>query len=63
MFNNAGMAVNEGSIMEMDIKMVNKLVSVNVNGVLLGIKHAAKAMIKGVCFSLVSNQIWQFSNS
>uniref|UniRef100_A0A0D3AB49 3-oxoacyl-[acyl-carrier-protein] reductase n=1 Tax=Brassica oleracea var. oleracea TaxID=109376 RepID=A0A0D3AB49_BRAOL len=47
MFNNAGMAVNEGSIMEMDIKMVNKLVSVNVNGVLLGIKHAAKAMIKG----------------
>ncbi|CAN6990553.1 unnamed protein product [Brassica rapa subsp. trilocularis] len=46
MFNNAGMAVNEGSIMEIDIKMVNKLVSVNVNGVLLGIKHAAKAMIK-----------------
>ncbi|KAF8053703.1 hypothetical protein N665_1381s0002 [Sinapis alba] len=47
MFNNAGMAVNEGSIMEMDMKLVNKLVSVNVNGVLLGIKHAAKAMIKG----------------
>lgn len=47
MFNNAGIAVNEGSIMEVDVEMVNKLVSVNVNGVLHGIKHAAKAMIKG----------------
>ncbi|ESQ37573.1 hypothetical protein EUTSA_v10003119mg [Eutrema salsugineum] len=47
MFNNAGMTVNEGSIMEMDVGMVNKLVSVNVNGVVHGIKHAAKAMIKG----------------
>ncbi|CAA7041749.1 unnamed protein product [Microthlaspi erraticum] len=47
MFNNAGIAVNEGSITEMDVELVNKLVSVNVNGVLHGIKHAAKAMIKG----------------
>ncbi|AEE77761.1 alcohol dehydrogenase (ATA1) [Arabidopsis thaliana] len=47
MFNNAGMSLNEGSIMGMDVDMVNKLVSVNVNGVLHGIKHAAKAMIKG----------------
>ncbi|XP_010412483.1 PREDICTED: short-chain dehydrogenase reductase ATA1-like [Camelina sativa] len=47
MFNNAGMTFNEGSIMEMDVYMANKLVSVNVNGVLHGIKHAAKAMIKG----------------
>ncbi|KAL1205527.1 Short-chain dehydrogenase reductase ATA1 [Cardamine amara subsp. amara] len=46
-FNNAGMTLNEGSITEMDMDMVNKLVSVNVNGVLHGIKHATKAMIKG----------------
>ncbi|CAN8277740.1 unnamed protein product [Cochlearia groenlandica] len=47
MFNNAGMTVNEGSITEIDVEMVHKLVSVNVNGVLHGIKHASKAMIKG----------------
>ncbi|CAN8268371.1 unnamed protein product [Cochlearia groenlandica] len=47
MFNNAGIAIEEGSIMEMDFEMVNKLVKVNVNGVLHGIKHASKAMIKG----------------
>lgn len=52
MFNNAGMTLNEGSIMEMEVEMVNKLVSVNVNGVLHGIKHAAKAMIKGIFYTM-----------
>lgn len=55
MFNNVGMVVNEGSIMEMDIKMVNKFVLVNVNGVLFGIKYVVKVMIKGEYLSLVYN--------
>ncbi|XP_010557798.1 PREDICTED: short-chain dehydrogenase reductase ATA1 [Tarenaya hassleriana] len=47
MFNNAGIAIYEGSITDIDVDKVNHLVSVNVNGVLHGVKHAAKAMIKG----------------
>ncbi|EEF40523.1 short-chain dehydrogenase reductase ATA1 [Ricinus communis] len=47
MFNNAGIAGPDGSITNLDMEQVKYLFSVNVNGTLHGIKHAAKAMIKG----------------
>lgn len=46
MFNNAGVPGQDGSIINIDMDQVNQLVSVNVNGILHGIKHAARAMIK-----------------
>ncbi|XP_050231364.1 short-chain dehydrogenase reductase ATA1 [Mercurialis annua] len=47
MFNNAGIAGPSGSITNIDMEQVKYLFSVNVNGILHGIKHAAKAMIDG----------------
>ncbi|KAL9401613.1 hypothetical protein Peur_005462 [Populus x canadensis] len=47
MFNNAGISGTEGSITNLDMEQVKYLLSVNVNGVLHGIKHAARVMIKG----------------
>lgn len=47
MLNNAGISGPEGSITSLDMELVKFLISVNVNGILHGIKHAAKAMIKG----------------
>ncbi|KAF3452482.1 hypothetical protein FNV43_RR02915 [Rhamnella rubrinervis] len=47
MFNNAGIAGLGGSITRINMDDVKHLLSVNVLGVLHGIKYAAKAMIKG----------------
>lgn len=47
MFNNAGISGPGGSITTMDMEQVKHLISVNVHGVLHGIKYAAKAMIEG----------------
>ncbi|KAF2305732.1 hypothetical protein GH714_007882 [Hevea brasiliensis] len=47
MFNNAGIAGHDGSIANLDMEKAKQLFSVNVNGNLHGIKHAAKAMIEG----------------
>lgn len=47
MFNNAGIAGPGGSITNIDMEQVKYLFSVNVIGILHGIKHAARAMIKG----------------
>ncbi|KAJ6903299.1 hypothetical protein NC651_020720 [Populus alba x Populus x berolinensis] len=47
MFNNAGISGTEGSITNLDMEQVKYLLSVNVNGILHGIKHAARVMIKG----------------
>ncbi|CAK7326886.1 unnamed protein product [Dovyalis caffra] len=46
-FNNAGIAGTEGSITNIDMEQVKHLLSVNVNGILHGIKHAARVMIEG----------------
>ncbi|KAI4340506.1 hypothetical protein MLD38_025335 [Melastoma candidum] len=47
MFNNAGVAGVEGSITNLDMGQLENLISINVHGVVHGIKHAAKAMIEG----------------
>ena len=47
MFNNAGIAGPRGSITRINMDDVKHLLSVNVHGVLHGIKYAGKAMIKG----------------
>ncbi|GMY18063.1 Short-chain dehydrogenase reductase 2a [Fagus crenata] len=47
MFNNAGIGGPGGSITNLDMDHVKYLLSVNVHGYLHGMKHAAKAMIKG----------------
>ncbi|PWA51696.1 glucose/ribitol dehydrogenase [Artemisia annua] len=47
LFNNAGIGDIGGSITTLDMKRVSKLVEVNINGVVHGIKHAARAMILG----------------
>jgi NAD(P)-dependent dehydrogenase (short-subunit alcohol dehydrogenase family) len=47
MFNNAGIAGTEGSITNIDMEKVKRLLCVNVNGILHGIKHAARVMIEG----------------
>ncbi|KAF2316646.1 hypothetical protein GH714_041987 [Hevea brasiliensis] len=44
MFNNAGIAGPDGSITNLDMEQAKHLFSVNVNGNLHGIKHAARAM-------------------
>ncbi|KAG6654660.1 hypothetical protein I3843_05G145500 [Carya illinoinensis] len=46
MFNNAGIAGPGGSITNLDMDQVKSLLSVNLHGVLHGMKHAAQAMIK-----------------
>ncbi|KAJ8773616.1 hypothetical protein K2173_005862 [Erythroxylum novogranatense] len=47
MFNNAGIAGPNGSITNLNMDQAKSVFSVNVNGTLHGIKHAARAMIKG----------------
>lgn len=47
MFNNAGITGSDGSITNLDMEQMKRIVSVNVNGTVHGIKHAARAMIKG----------------
>lgn len=47
MFNNAGISGSGGSITRLNMEDVKFLLSVNLNGILHGIKHAAKAMIEG----------------
>lgn len=46
-FNNAGIGGPGGSITSLDMDHVKHVASVNVLGILHGIKHAAKAMIEG----------------
>ncbi|OIW07330.1 hypothetical protein TanjilG_11964 [Lupinus angustifolius] len=46
MFNNAGISGSEGSITSLDMDQLNHLLSINLNGAIHGIKHAARAMIK-----------------
>ncbi|CAK9163707.1 unnamed protein product [Ilex paraguariensis] len=47
MFNNAGIAGPGGSITNINMEHMMTLITVNVNGVVHGIKHAAQAMITG----------------
>lgn len=47
MFNNAGISGPDGSITNLDMDKMKTLVEVNVNGTVHGVKHAARAMIKG----------------
>ena len=47
MFNNAGIVGPDGSIANLNMAKVKALLEVNVNGNIHGIKHAARAMIKG----------------
>ncbi|KAM1085073.1 hypothetical protein ACFX13_011055 [Malus domestica] len=47
MFNNAGVPGPSGSISSLDMEQVKDLLSINVLGVVHGIKYAAAAMIKG----------------
>ncbi|KAK4776506.1 hypothetical protein SAY86_005194 [Trapa natans] len=46
-FNNAGVSGPDGSIMRVDMEHTRFMVSVNVYGVIHGIKHAARAMVEG----------------
>ncbi|XP_031378455.1 short-chain dehydrogenase reductase ATA1, partial [Punica granatum] len=46
MFNNAGVSGPDGSIMRLDMDRVKALVSVNINGIVHGIKYAARAMVE-----------------
>ncbi|KAL7598807.1 hypothetical protein Lser_V15G22482 [Lactuca serriola] len=56
LYNNAGIGDIGGSITTIDMKRVSKIVGVNVNGVVHGIKHAARAMIKaGTCGSIINS--------
>ena len=47
LFNNAGIAGPGGSITNINMEHMMALITVNVNGVVHGIKHAAQAMITG----------------
>ncbi|KAF5730639.1 putative short chain alcohol dehydrogenase [Tripterygium wilfordii] len=47
MVNNAGIPGYGGSITNIDMEKFKHLFSVNVNGIVHGIKHAARAMIRG----------------
>ncbi|KAL1361058.1 hypothetical protein HN51_006427 [Arachis hypogaea] len=47
MLNNAGIGAIDGSITSLDMEHVKHLLSINLNGTIHGIKHAARAMIKG----------------
>ncbi|XP_010270813.1 PREDICTED: short-chain dehydrogenase reductase ATA1 [Nelumbo nucifera] len=46
MVNNAGITGADGSIVKLDMDKLKEVVSVNINGMVHGIKHAARAMIK-----------------
>ncbi|CAN0880697.1 Short-chain dehydrogenase reductase ATA1 [Linum grandiflorum] len=46
MFNNAGIPGRDGSITNLDPEETNRILAVNVQGVLNGIKHAARSMIQ-----------------
>ncbi|KMT17748.1 hypothetical protein BVRB_2g034980 [Beta vulgaris subsp. vulgaris] len=46
-FNNAGTSGADGSITNVNMNEVNKIIAVNLFGVVHGIKHAARAMIEG----------------
>ncbi|KAL6970089.1 Short-chain dehydrogenase reductase Ata1 [Sarracenia purpurea var. burkii] len=47
MFNNAGIGGPAGSITNLQMEQMKALIATNVNGVVHGIKHAARAMIAG----------------
>lgn len=47
MFNNAGISGPEGSITNLKMEQLAALLEINLNGVVHGIKHAARAMIEG----------------
>ncbi|MED6134917.1 hypothetical protein PIB30_041401 [Stylosanthes scabra] len=47
MLNNAGIGAIDGSITSLDMEHVKHLLSINLNGTIHGIKHAARAMVKG----------------
>lgn len=47
MFNNAGISGPEGSITNLEMESLASLLKINLNGVVHGIKHAARAMIEG----------------
>ncbi|PSR84882.1 Short-chain dehydrogenase [Actinidia chinensis var. chinensis] len=47
MFNNAGIAGPAGSITNLQMDQLKALLAINVNGVVHGIKHAARVMIAG----------------
>ncbi|WJZ80658.1 hypothetical protein VitviT2T_000560 [Vitis vinifera] len=47
MFNNAGIGGLDGSVTNIDMTKMKALLAVNVNGNIHGIKHAARAMIRG----------------
>ncbi|KZV21798.1 hypothetical protein F511_02956 [Dorcoceras hygrometricum] len=47
MFNNAGISGPEGSITNLNMDQMMTLVAINLNGVVHGIKHAARVMIQG----------------
>ncbi|CAN1305595.1 Short-chain dehydrogenase reductase ATA1, partial [Linum perenne] len=46
MFNNAGIPGRDGSITNLDTDETNRILAVNLQGVLNGIKHAARSMIR-----------------
>nr|ABK26305.1 unknown [Picea sitchensis] len=57
MYNNAGIIVAGKSVAEYDMEQFDRVMSVNVRGVMLGIKHAARVMIarkKGCIISTAS---------
>lgn len=57
LFNNAGVLGNQSkhkSIMDFDIDEFDRVMRVNVRGVALGIKHAARAMIPRGCGCIIS---------
>lgn len=45
MVNNAGVAGPDGSITNIDMNELGKVLAINLNGVVHGIKHAARAMV------------------
>ncbi|KAK4476490.1 hypothetical protein RD792_015644 [Penstemon davidsonii] len=47
MFNNAGISGPEGSITNIKMEQMMSLFAINLNGIVHGIKHAARAMIQG----------------
>ncbi|GLU10629.1 hypothetical protein SLE2022_274190 [Rubroshorea leprosula] len=47
MFNNAGIGGFGGSITAMDMEQLKQLLSINLHGMVHGVKHAARAMIGG----------------
>ncbi|KAJ0699521.1 putative xanthoxin dehydrogenase [Helianthus annuus] len=57
MFNNAGVLGNQSkhkSIVDFDVDEFDKVMSVNVRGVALGMKHAARVMIPKGCGCIIS---------